>query len=144
MMGDLLSRDDILSADDIDFEDVAVPEWGGTVRVRGLSSAERDEYELDITRIRGTAVEMRLQNARAKLVARSCIDTEGNRLFTDADVTKLGEKSAAALNRVFAVARRLSALTSSDVEELVQDFGEAPSDEPVSDSPSPSGAPSPS
>lgn len=143
-MGDLLSRDQILGADDVEFADVAVPEWGGTVRVRGLTGAERDEYETEITRIRGSSVEMRLQNARAKLVVRACIDSTGDRLFTDADVAALGKKSAKALNRVWNIARRLSGLSAEDVEELVQDFGETPDGGPGSASLSPSGEPSPS
>jgi len=140
-MGDLLTRDQILDADDVEFADVSCPEWGGTVRVRGLTGAERDEFELDISRIRGSEVELRLQNARAKLVARSCIDDTGQRLFTDTDVTRLGHKSAKALNRVWGVARRLSGLTAEDVEELVQDFDGATAGEPDSVSPLPSAAP---
>jgi hypothetical protein len=45
MSGSYLTRDAILQAPDLQGEDVAVPEWGGTVRVRGLSGAQRDAYE---------------------------------------------------------------------------------------------------
>ena len=37
-----LSKDQILGAVDFSFVEVEVPEWGGTVRIRGLSAAERD------------------------------------------------------------------------------------------------------
>ena len=40
-----LSRDTILQREDIKTEDVEVPEWGGTVRVRGMSGVERDAFE---------------------------------------------------------------------------------------------------
>lgn len=125
----LLSREQILGAEDRKTEDVAVPEWGGTVRVRGLSGIERDAYELSMVQLGADGSrQTRLDNLRGRLVAMACIDDEGNRIFTDADAHALGEKSAAALERVFDVARRLSGLTEDDVEELAEGFGGAPSD----------------
>ena len=43
-----LSRDTILQREDIKTEDVEVPEWGGTVRVRGMSGVERDAFEASL------------------------------------------------------------------------------------------------
>ena len=113
-----LTAQDILSADDIGVEDVEVPEWGGTVRVQGLNGQERDGFEAAMTEKRGKSYEANLSNIRAKLVARTVVDADGNRLFGDDQVSKLGKKSGAALERVFSVARRLSGMTSEDVEEL--------------------------
>ena len=48
------------------------------------------------------------------------VDDAGERLFTDKDAAELGKKSAAALDRVFAVAQRLNGLSPSDVEELTK------------------------
>ena len=36
-----LTRDDILAADDMAYQNVSVPEWGGSVRVRTLCGADR-------------------------------------------------------------------------------------------------------
>ncbi len=116
----LLTRDQILQAQDIARETVSVPEWGGSVLVRGLTGQERDAYEATIMRLNGTNAQMNLVNARAKLVARSVIDENGERLFGDEDVALLSKKSAAALERVFGVAQRLSGLTSSDLDELAK------------------------
>lgn len=124
----LLSREQILGAEDRKTEDVEVPEWGGTVRVRALSGTERDAYEAGIVQIRGDGSrKFTLQNARARLVSLALVDEAGNRMFTEADVAQLGEKSATALERVFDVARRLSGLAEGDVEGLVEGFGDAPS-----------------
>jgi hypothetical protein len=41
----LLSRDDILNADDLTIETIAVPEWGGEVNVKTLTGAEKDKWE---------------------------------------------------------------------------------------------------
>ena len=120
-MSEFLSRDAILAVDDLLTEEVAVPEWGGKVLVRGLSGKERDDYEATIMRMRGTNVQLTLANARAKLVSRSVIDLQTKqRLFSDDDVKLLASKSAAALQRVFEVAQRLSGLTAEDVGELVK------------------------
>ena len=133
-MGDYLSRDQILEASDADFEDVAVPEWGGTVRVRSLSGTERDQFESSLLVKRGKQRDVSLVNARAKLVALVCVDDMGNRLFTDSDVVALGKKNAAALSRVYDVATRLSGLSDEDVDELEGNSEAAQSGASTSDS----------
>src|SRR5690606_20312294 len=100
-MGKLLTREAILQAEDLPTEDVEVPEWGGVVRVRGLTGAERGAFEQSIVDARGKGARMNLQNVRARLVALAVVDESGNRLFSDADVEALGRKSGRALNRVF-------------------------------------------
>jgi hypothetical protein len=59
-----------------------------------------------------------LDNVRARFAVLTICDADGVRLFTDSDAKQLGEKSAAALDRVFAVAQRLNGFSSSDVDEL--------------------------
>jgi len=118
-----LSRDDILKASDNDPEEVEVPEWGGTVLVRGMTGRERDAFEISMMQPgRGGRKVMDASNTRAKVIARCVVDDDGNRLFTDADVTELGAKSAAAIDRVFEVAARLSGMADEEQEELTRDF----------------------
>ena len=119
----LLTRDMILSANDRLTEVVDVPEWGGRVRVRSLTGAERDRLEQSAVETRGKSRELNMKNLRAKLVALSVIDAKGTRVFQDHDVALLGEKSAAALQRVWDVASRLSGLTEQDAEELAKNSG---------------------
>ena len=129
----LLSRDAILAADDREYEVVPCPEWGGEVRLRSLTGAERDAYEQSLVQTRGKSREMNLRNARAKLVALCAVDENGNRLFSDADVNALGKKNAKPLDRLFDVARRLSGLTEDDVDRLTEDFDDAQSDASTTD-----------
>lgn len=117
-MSKYLTRDAILKAQDLPVEEVEVSEWGGVVRVRGLTGAERDAFEQSIVEQRGKNTRMNLRNIRAKLVALTVVDENGNRIFSDEDAEALGKKSAAALDRIFAVAQRLSGLRPEDVEEL--------------------------
>lgn len=121
-----LSRDDILKAEDNGTEEVEVPEWGGTVLVRGMTGRERDEFETSMMeRGRGGRMVPNPANTRAKVVARCVVDDEGKRLFTAADVAALGDKGGAAIDRVFEVAARLSGMTEADREEAAQDFTQA-------------------
>jgi len=117
----LLSREQILEAPDLPYEDVEVPEWGGIVRVRGLTGAERDQFEAAILERQGNGrFRVRMTNIRARLVALACVDEQGRRLFSEQDVAALGQKSAVALQRVFEVAQRLSGLAPQDLEELAK------------------------
>lgn len=115
-----LNREAILAAEDLPRELVEVPEWGGAVYVRALTGAERDQFEASIVEQRGRDMRMNMRNIRAKLVALTVVDEDGQRIFTDDDVAALGGKSAAALDRLFAVAQRLSGLSKEDVEELAK------------------------
>ena len=120
----VLDRRAILDTTDLKREYVEVPEWGGSVIVRCLTGTERDAYESEIVGSRmGGNRDLNLTNIRAKLVARTVIDEEGNRLFTDGDIGLLGTKNASVLDRIFSVAQRLSGLSAADVEELTDQLG---------------------
>lgn len=137
----MLSRDDILNADDRKTEVVPVPEWGGAVTVRSLTGTERDRYEGSMVSYRRNAKgvpevnAVETDNVRARLASMTIIDADGANLFSEKDVLILGLKSAAALERVFKVAQRLSNLSDADVESLVEQLGKDPSAPSGSDSP---------
>jgi hypothetical protein len=116
----VLSRDQILVAEDSQQEYVEIPEWHGGVYVRSLTAEERDAYEGSLVEVRGKKVELRKENARAKLVALTVVDAAGARLFTEADVERLGKKNGAALDRIYKVAQRLSAMRQEDLEGAVK------------------------
>lgn len=109
----MLTREQILAADDLKSEVVPVPEWGGEVRVGMMSGARRDAFE-DSLRTDGA---LDLSNRRAKLVAAALIDEQGNALFTSADIEALGRKSMAALDRVTGIAQRLNKLGDAELEQ---------------------------
>jgi len=128
----LLTREQILGANDIKTETIAVPEWGGDVLVRGLTGAQRDRFEADSLEGKGKAQHVNLQNIRARLVARCIVDESGARIFQDSDVKALGAKSAQALNRVFEAAQKLSGLTDDDIDELTENLEQTPGDSSAS------------
>lgn len=125
----LLTRDEILAAADVQEETVQVPEWGGAVRIVGLTGSERDQYEAWIIQGKGKNRDVNLRQSRAKLVMMCAKDAEGKRLFDEADLIRLGAKSALAMQRVFDVAAALSGLDEDALEKIQDDLGNALSDD---------------
>ena len=137
----LLSKTAILAAQDLQTEDVEVPEWGGAVRVRSFTGRERDAFEASMVRGDGRDRRVDLTNMRARLVGLTVIDESGQRLFTDEEADLLGAKSGAALDRIFAIAQKLNGLSGADVEELSKNSSGVPSAVSTSASALPSGSP---
>lgn len=122
-----LNKAEIMQAQDLEARDVHVPQWGGWLRVRGLTGIERGKYMEDMMIGKGQKKEVTFSNLHAKLVARSVVDEQNNRLFSDKEIGELGRKSAAALQKVFDVAAELSGLSGDQIKELEENLGEIPS-----------------
>jgi hypothetical protein len=111
----MLSRDQILAAQDLPFEDVEIPEWGGQVRIRALTGREVEV----LTRAQAKGEEVSI----IKLALPLClIDEDGNRLFTDEDMEALWEKNAAILLRLGVIALKISNLDPESNKELIETF----------------------
>jgi|HubBroStandDraft_6_1064221.scaffolds.fasta_scaffold00062_71 hypothetical protein len=147
-MGAYLGRDAILKAAALRTEEVRVPEWASpetgadVVIVREMRGRERDEWEASLAVQRGGQMVPDTANMRAKLAARCIIGEDSEPLFTQQDVAALGELSAAALQRVYEAAARLSGLNQDALEELGKSSETGPSEDSASGSPGSSAAPS--
>ena len=130
----MLGRDDILNADDRPVTVLPVPEWGGAVRLRGLTGEDRDAWELWIGANKVGATEMNLRNARVKIVASCIVGEDGNPLFGETDIKRLAKKSARALTRVYDEACKMSGLTKEDVEKIEASLKEEAGDDSSSGS----------
>ena len=115
-----LTKTQILDADDLPLEEVNVPEWGGSVRVRVMTGTEKDAWEQAIYRLKDDKIEVNSENFRAMLVARTLSDENGPISFSDEDIKALGRKSSVALDRIYVVAKRLNRITPEDQEELTK------------------------
>lgn len=116
----------------------------GVVHVRGLTARDRDAWETEqfqLQKVPGKAgltdVARALVNLRARLVARTACNPDGSRLFTDAQAAQLGDVRADVLDRLYAVAQRLSGFSKRDEAELL---GEAAGERSGDASPSASPA----
>ncbi len=92
-MSKYLSVESILSAEDFQYADVEIPEWGGTVRVRSLSGGQRSVITQKV-QARET------DDLEELLVVMACVNEDGNRIFTNQDIPALKKKSNAAISRI--------------------------------------------
>jgi len=110
----MLTKDAILAANDLPYEDVEVPEWGGAVRIKTITAAERDAWESTWTTGEGDERRQNLDNWRARLVALCLVNDKGERLFADA--AELGRKSNAVIRRLYDVARRVNGMNEKSLD----------------------------
>ncbi|GAC1475640.1 MAG: hypothetical protein NVSMB9_28520 [Isosphaeraceae bacterium] len=123
----MLSKAQILAADDLRRDVVEVPMWGGSVHVRTLRLSERLALE--------KALADAPVNALAILVAASVCDDQGVLLFSPDDIPALEAKSVEALSILAPAITRLNKITTSDVEELAKNSGPTPPNASPTDSP---------
>ena len=114
-----LSKAEIIRAHDLQTEWVSVPEWGGDVRVRGLTAGQRDQLEAAMIDKKGQPAHVRLGQFRSRMLMLSVIDEQGFPVFEEGDIPALMNKSVKAVERVLKVARGLSNISDEDLEELV-------------------------
>lgn len=123
----LMTREQILSAPDIEFEDVDlshIPGWG-TVRIKDLTAGERDKLEQSIMTertelVNGKPVKRQVlkDNVRATFCAACIVGEDMRPLFTKGDIVQLGQKSAKALDALFTIIRKRNGISEDDVAEL--------------------------
>lgn len=138
-------------AQDWPTEDVVVPEWGGVVRLRGMTAGERAEF-LRETRPKSESGESEtdigvifaVRGHQQRLLARTLIDEHGVRLFPPGDteaegVRILGDRSAQVIDRLFQIAARLSGMLPGQAEEARKELERTSGGDTVSTSPPSSG-----
>ena len=118
-MAKYLTRTAILAIQDYETAEVEMPEWGGTVLVRGLTAAEVDKLGFSLATPDGDLDATLATGFRIKAVSWAIIDEEGNRLFTESDIEELGKKSHKAIDRLTDVIMELSEI-GADEEEIAK------------------------
>lgn len=134
MENTILTKDTILSADDIRKEKVEVPEWGGSVYVRIMTGLQREEYMTHLIREKEGSFNKKGERieaigkkekfeASALLACFTICDKDGVLLFNKSDVVKLGMKSSVALERIVAKANKLNKMFGEkEIEEEVKNL----------------------
>lgn len=106
----LLNREAILGSQDIVTQDVAVPEWGGSIRVRTMTVAERNDFA------RRASSEDKVSVA-AWLISVLAVDQAGVTLFKPEDVQELERRNFRAVDRVVQAILEVNGITEKKVEE---------------------------
>lgn len=113
----------IQAADDIPFEDVEVPEWGVTVRVKGLDVADFTSAQRQ-AKSPGPKGEFTLDRMYAALIVRGvCDPTTNEAIFTDADAGLILTKSMKVIERLSGKINELSGMDDGDEAKAVEDAG---------------------
>jgi len=111
----MLNREEILAKNALESELVSVPEWGGEVRVRAMTGAERDRLEIACAQRRKAGKSTRF---RASLAVVTVCDDNLHPIFVADDAEIIDKMPAAGLGRVADVAMRLSGISEEDAEDL--------------------------
>lgn len=110
----LLTKEQILAADDRRFETVEVPEWGGAIRLAEMSAKQREDFYSLFPKV--AAGDSALSRC-AYLVATCAVDESGAPLFSQEDVAALGKKNGVIVERLFRHCMDLNVLTEKAAEE---------------------------
>ena len=115
-----LSRESILAAQDLQSEDVLVPEWGegATLKLRGISAADFERFQAGLAAFRENPA--KLSNIRCRFLVYCLVDGEGKLLFTEEDAAELGRKSPGVIARLYDKAQALSGLGPTVVEDAAK------------------------
>jgi hypothetical protein len=113
----MLTRDQILAAADLPFEDVPVPEWGGTVRVQGLSLGELFAIDAGSS---GKDGEIDVKKRSLALLRAALVDEAGAALFSESDLERLAGKSHLVLRRLLKIADGLNGTSAEAAEQLAK------------------------
>jgi hypothetical protein len=99
----ILTAGDILGAQDVQFETVEVPEWGGSVRLRSLTARQIAKF-----------VDSKREDSATLAVALSIVDADGNQQFTEADCERLKDRNISAIMRIQEAVMSLNRLKADD------------------------------
>lgn len=120
-----LTKEQILGIQDIKFEEVDIPEWGGKIRVKVMNGTERSIFDSTAFPKQDNGTDQ--ASLRGLLVALTVVDAEGKKLFTPAEAALLNEKSAVALDAICEVAMQLNKLLPEALEKTRKNLPETPS-----------------
>ena len=117
-----LTRQDILSANDIKFEDVIVPEWqNGMITIRGLDGHRRDKMTNEMLKNKEMSADGKdvdITAMQTRMLVACIVDENNKQLFDENDIMKFQQKNAGVISRLFVIAQRLSGTDVETTKEL--------------------------
>lgn len=116
----IITKNDILKERAISVYPVIIEEWGGTVYVRVMNGAQRDEWDKWLMERRsedGSKLEDPT-GFRARLVISTLCDSDGSLLLEPGDLESLQNQTASIIAIVFDEAMRVNGLSEDEEEEI--------------------------
>lgn len=102
----LLTAESILAAEDFVYDIVDCPEWGGEVRVRSLSGAQRATLK--------KAIDAGQDNIDETVCVMAIVDQDGNRIFTQQQIAALSKKNTSVITRIAMRVLQISGMRDRD------------------------------
>lgn len=130
----VLTRDAIMKSVDYTVEEVNVPKWGGTVRLRSLTGKGRDEFEAAVTKSSGTPGQVDIRGLKALLLTMTIVDSDDQLVFTKDDVDLINEKSSDVIESLWEVVQKMNGIGEEGLEETEKNSASEVSDSSGSDS----------
>ncbi len=112
----ILSRDDILKADDLKRVKVSVPEWGGDVYVREVTGKESVIFDAWMVENKDDKAQL-VSGWHSLMVMLCACDDKGVRLFSDDDLEYVKGKNRDAVMRIANAAIKLNKMGADDLED---------------------------
>jgi hypothetical protein len=109
-------------------EDVPLPELGPgvVIRVRGMTTRERSDFERQFMSKSGERIPGRTQEMRERLLVWACVDENNAPLFSLSDIRAIGEQNSVVTERIVDVAQRLCGMGKVNAEEIEKNSEETP------------------
>jgi hypothetical protein len=123
-----LTRDEILKTNDIQVNEIEVPEWGGSVFIKQLTRAQQDSYlkmQMGKTRMKQDTraknqeiIGAELYGHDAYLCSRGICDENGKAIFKDSDIQSLKKKNGAVIGRIAKEIIAFSDMAGDDIDKV--------------------------
>ncbi len=125
---------DILALDDLQRQEIEVPEWADVLKdkpllIRELTGAERDLLTNDYINAQkadpanpGERIQLLPPNYKARVLQLAALNGDGEPLFKPEHIPALGKKSARVLDNVVAAIMELSGMAGISLEGAREDF----------------------
>lgn len=94
-------------------QELEVPEWGGHVYLRPMNPAIAVQFSERLKANNNDSIGL--------MVLYSVCDSEGNRFFTEEDLTNLAEKDLPGMNRIAKAAVEINGFSTKEIEAEKKD-----------------------
>jgi hypothetical protein len=117
----ILSMDEYLAVEDVQYVTVPLPGGKGSIRLGSLNAGDM----LDFIDSNETAAK---KTAGLRLIVKSMVDAEGNRIGNDKHLAGLRTKNASFTNKIVGEILKLNGMGEAAKKVLGNESGEAPTD----------------
>lgn len=122
----LVTRDLLLTRDNRRYTEIPFGDTGLMLRIRSLTELERSRYEASLMTAKGRLKGDALVKIKARLIAETAVDADGNLLLTEKDVTDLMHRDSRLINSLVDPIKEHVGINDGDLEDLEKNYGTIP------------------